>query len=101
MSADDAALALVILAAPAATIFPIWYGLTVRWWSFPIGVALLTSSTALALLLNLSLSQRFFQWAAPTWLLLTVLGLVCAGAYLKLAALVIEKFRKRRGSRPS
>lgn len=96
MTTDDVALGLVMAAAPAATIFPLWYGLTVRWWTFWIGRAMLTSSTALALLLDLSLTQRYFMWIAPPWLLLSVLALVCAGAWLKLISLVIEKTRRYR-----
>lgn len=90
---------LVQFTGPPVTAFTIWYGLTVRWWTFWIGRALLTSSLAFSLLIDVSLAQYWFNWVAPPWLIVVVLALVCAGAWLKLTALVIEKRRARRQRR--
>lgn len=81
----------VELTAPAVTLFTLGYLLTVRWWTFWIGRALLVSSLAFSLLIDVSVVTYWFGWVPPTWLVHVVLGLVCAGAYLKLLALVIEK----------
>ena len=82
---------LIQLTGPPITVFTLWYGLTVRWWSFWIGRALMVSSASFALLIDLSLAQYWFEWVPPMWQVLAVLALVCAGAWLKLTALVIEK----------
>lgn len=98
MTADTAAILLVLAAAPAATLFPLLYGFTVRWWTFWIGRALMVSSTGLGLLIDISL---IYQWLGDNYALrdvvrLTVYAFICAGAWLKLTALVIEKTHKRR-----
>lgn len=98
MSADTAAVLLIVIAAPAATIFPLWYGLTVRWWTFWIGRALMMSSLGLGLLIDISL---VYQWLGDDYFLrdivrLTVYSIIAAGAWLKLISLAIEKFHARR-----
>lgn len=92
---------LVYGTAPPATLFALIYGLTTPWWRSLIGRALLVSSTALALLVDLAL---LFQWLGPEYLgrsyvRVTVFGLVCLGAWLKFAALVGMKIDSRRSRR--
>ena len=98
MTADTAAILLVLSAAPPATLFPLIYGFTVRWWTFPIGRALMVSSTALGLLIDISL---LYNWLGDDYYLrdvvrLTVFGLISAGAWLKLVAILLEKTRWKR-----
>lgn len=101
MSPDTAAVLLVVSAAPPATLFPLIYGFTVRWWTFPIGRALMVSSTALGLLVDISLA---YQWLGDDYYLrdvvrLTVFSLISLGAWLKLVAILLEKRRGRRARR--
>ena len=98
MTADTAAILLVLSAAPPATLFPLIYGFTVRWWTFPIGRALMVSSTALGLLIDISL---LYNWLGDDYYLrdvvrLTVFSLISAGAWLKLVAILLEKTRGKR-----
>ena len=98
MSADTAAVLMILSAAPAATLFPLIYGFTVRWWTFPIGRALMVSSTGLGLLIDISL---IYQWLGDDYFLrdvvrLSVYGFIVAGAWLKLIAILIEKSRGKR-----
>src|SRR5690242_7181820 len=98
MTADTAAVLLVLSAAPPATLFPLIYGFTVRWWTFPIGRALMVSSSALGLLVDISL---LYNWLGDDYALrdvvrLTVFALISAGAWLKLVAILLEKTRGKR-----
>lgn len=96
MSADTAAIVLVLIAAPAATLFPICFAWISRgiWWRNPAGRALMTSSTALALLIDISL---LYQWLGDDYALrdavrLSVYALIAAGAWQKLYALLRESW---------
>ncbi len=100
MNADLAAVILVLIAAPPATLFPLAYAWIARgvWWRTPAGRALMTSSTALALLIDISL---LYQWLGDDYALrdavrLTVYALVALGAWLKLGALLLESWRGRK-----
>ena len=99
MSADTVAVLLVLAAAPAATLFPFLYGWVARgvWWRTPTGRALMTSSTALALLIDISLAYKVFgdDYALRDVVRLTVYALIALGAWLKLGALVYEWHRDR------
>lgn len=99
MSADTLAVVLVIAAAPAATIFPFLYAWVARdiWWRIPTGRALMTSSVALALLIDISLAYQAFgdDYALRDAVRLTVFALIAAGAWLKLGALVYETWWNR------
>lgn len=94
MNADTLAVLLVVMAAPAATAFPFAYAWIARgvWWRTPTGRALMTSSTALALLIDISLAYKAFgdDYALRDAVRLTVYGLVVLGAWLKLGALLYE-----------
>lgn len=94
MSADTLAVVLVVLAAPAATAFPFAYAYVARgvWWRTPTGRALMTSSTALALLIDISLAYQAFgdDYALRDAVRLTVYALIVLGAWLKLGALIYE-----------
>lgn len=99
MTADTAAVLLVVAAAPAATLFPFLYAWVGRhvWWRNPTGRALMTSSTALALLIDISLVYQAFgdDYALRDAVRLTVFALIAAGAWLKLGALVYETWLNR------
>jgi hypothetical protein len=94
VSADVAAVLLVVAAAPAATVFPFLYAWVARgvWWRTPTGRALMVSSTALALLIDISLAYQAFgdDYALRDLVRLSVFGLIAVGAWLKLGALVYE-----------
>lgn len=99
MTADTAAVLLVIIAAPAATVFPFMYAWVARgvWWRTPTGRALMTSSTALALLIDIFLAYQVFgdNYALRDAVRLTVYALIAAGAWLKLGALAYETWWNR------
>ena len=97
MTADTAALWLIIAAAPPATLFPFCFAYISRgvWWRNPAGRALMTSSTGLALLIDISLA---YQWLGDDYFLrdavrLTVFAIIAAGAYQKLYALLRASWR--------
>lgn len=98
---DQAVEFLIYATAPPATLFALIYGFTTPWYRTMIGRALLTSSTALALLVDVSL---LFQWLGPEYLgrayvRLIVFGLVCLGAWLKFSALIGQKWDARKERR--
>lgn len=99
MTADTAAVLLVVAAAPAATVFPFLYAWVARgvWWRTPTGRALMTSSTALALLIDISLAYQAFgdDYAARDVVRLSVYALIATGAWLKLGALAYETWWNR------
>lgn len=100
MSADTAAVLLILVAAPAATAFPIVYGLTSPWYRSLLGRALMTKAVGLALLIDISL---IYQWLGDDYFLrnvvrLTVYSLIAAGVWMQCTALVVEKVRARRSS---
>jgi hypothetical protein len=83
--------------APAATLFPLLYGLTTPWWRSLIGRALMTKAVGLALLIDISL---LYTWLGDDYFLrdavrLTVYGLIFVGVWLQLTALFVEKYRAR------
>jgi hypothetical protein len=92
MTADTAAVLLILAAAPAATLVPIFHAWAARrtWWRRVLGWALMMSSTGLALLIDISL---LYQWLGDDYALrdavrLTVYAMIAAGANLTLVALV-------------
>lgn len=100
---DQAAQWLVYAAAPPVTVFVVLYGFTTPWWTTWIGRALLVSSIGFALLLDLSAAYQLLgaDYLGRAAVRLTVLSIVCAGAWLKLIALLVEKRRghQRRSQR--
>lgn len=100
MSADFAAVLLIIAAAPPATVFPFAYAWIARgiWWRTPIGRALMTSSTALALLIDISIAYKAFgdDYALRDAVRLSVFALIAAGTWLKLGALLYEWHQGRK-----
>lgn len=100
-TADKLAVAMILAAAPAVTLFPIVYGLTSPWRRHLLGWGLLMSSTGLALLIDISLA---YQWLGDDYALrdavrLTVYALIVVGAWIMLAALVLVKVRAFREHR--
>lgn len=101
MSADTAAVLLVLAAAPAVTIYPIWYGLTLPWWKTAIGRALMVSSTALAELVDISL---LYQWLGDDYYFrdvvrLTVYTQITCGAWMLLGAFASQRWHTRQERR--
>lgn len=103
MSVDVLAVVLIALAAPPATLFPPCYAVIARgvWWRTPTGRALMTSTVALALLIDISLAYRAFgdNYALRDVVRLTVFGLIALGAWLKFGALLYEWHQGRRESK--
>ena len=84
---------LVIAAAIPATLFVILYPiLSPQFYRSWIGRGLFTSSAGLAALLDLSLLAKWFTIILDRWIVAGILVLIAAGAWLKLAALVHEKW---------
>lgn len=101
MTADVWAVVLVAAIAPAATVFPFWYGLVAPWYRSWIGFALMTSTTGLALLVDISLA---YQWLGDDYALrdsvrLTVYSIVCAGSWLTLIAFARSRWLLRHPKR--
>lgn len=97
-AADGAAVALILVTAPAQTAFVLVYGLTSPWWQSLVGRALFTKALGLALLIDLSLAYQLLgddYWLRDA-VRLSIYSLIAVGAYLQLAALVQEKFASRR-----
>lgn len=96
MSADDAAVLLIVATAVPITLFSIGYTFTARgWWREWVGRALFTSAWGLALLVDISL---LYNWLGDNYpwrdeVRLTVYSIICVGAWFKLIALVVEKRR--------
>ena len=85
---------LVIAAAIPATLFVVLYPiLSPSFWRSWIGRALFTSSAGLAALLDLSLLAKWFGLILAREVVSMILLLIALGAWLKLAALLREKFR--------
>lgn len=94
MNAESLVLFFICWGAGASTLFAILYPmLSPGWRKTWIGWALLTSSTALALLLDLSVVSKLFghEYLHSAIVRVVVTGLVAAGATLKLTALLRMK----------
>lgn len=93
----------VLGTALTATPFAIIYGLRSPWWQTTIGLAMLASSSALALLVDVSLLYKVFgdDYPLRETVLVFVLALVFQGSAFKLAALVKERWSGRHGRRPN
>ena len=97
MSADTAAVLIVLLAAPPATLFPLLYGVTRPWWRSLVGRYVFTSALGLGLLIDISLLYNWLgdQYFARDIVRLTVYSLIAAGAWLSLLSFLIERRRNR------
>lgn len=91
---------LVYGTAIPATTFAVTYGLTTPWWTTMIGRALLVSSSALALLVDLSLVSNWWGIILPEWVVIGVFALIFTGAWLKLLALAGQKWEAHKERRP-
>jgi hypothetical protein len=99
MSSDTYVLSAICWGAVCSTLFVLLYpALSPGWRRTWIGWALLTSSTALALLLDLSVAGRVFgrEFLHYEAVVIAVTTLVALGATLKLTALLVTKFRDYR-----
>lgn len=98
---DAIAVLLILCAAPPATLFPILYAIVAPWRSTVAGRALMTSSVALALLIDISL---IYQWLGDDYALrdvvrFSVYVLILCGAWMQLGALVYQQIRYRKHHR--
>lgn len=98
---EKLALWIIWAAAPPATLVPILYASTARWWKSLAGRALFTSTLALALLIDLALVFR--AWDGHLMLkqrvAVVVYALICAGAWLMFLSLVRVQWRALRDRR--
>lgn len=103
MNADALAVALIIAAAPPATLFPFVYAWVARgvWWHNPTGRALMASSVGLALLIDIALAYKAFgdDYALRDAVRIAVYALIALGAWLKFGALLYEWANSRRDDR--
>ena len=102
MTADTIVLLLACWAAVCAASFAVLYPvLSPGWRKTWIGWALFTSSSALALASALIVVGRLFgtDYAHSAALRITAMGLIAAGATLKLTALLVTKARAMLASR--
>lgn len=90
---ETVAIGLVIGMAVPATLFAVIYMFTSPWWTTVIGRAMLISTTALALLVDISLLYYWRGGDVPEPLTLTVYAWIFLGAWWKLGALVVTKWR--------
>lgn len=96
MTADSLVMFFICWGATASTLFVLLYpSLSPGWRKTWIGWALLTSSSALALLLDLSVVGKLFgtEYLHSAIIRVVVTFLVATGATLKLTALLVTKVR--------
>ncbi len=91
---------LVTAALPAAILYPLVYGLSVRWWESAIGRALLIKALGLLMLLLFSV---FFYWFGPDYFgrdTFRIVGmcLLFVGLHLAFFAMLRELRRGRKTS---
>lgn len=93
MSADEAAILLIVVGAIAQTTFVLFYSFTSPWWRTLVGRALWTKATGLALLMDISIAYHFLgdEYAWRDVVRLSVYGFIVLGAWLQLWAFVHEK----------
>lgn len=101
MSTHQLGLWIIWAAAPPATLAPILYAFTARWWTHLPGRALMASMTALALLIDLALWFRAWEGHVDLKqrVAVAVYGLICLGAWLMCVAMVRSTWRALRGRR--
>lgn len=86
---DAIAVALIVIAAPPATMFPIVYAFR-PWHQSLIGRALMTKSIGIALLIDISLAYRFLgdDYPARDYVRIGVYALIAAGIWFQFIAMV-------------
>lgn len=89
MTAEHLAVALIVIAAPAATMFPFVYAFR-PWHTTLIGRALMVQSVGLMLLIDISLAYKAFgdDYALRDAVRLTVYALITLGTWGVFLALV-------------
>jgi hypothetical protein len=95
---DHILLTLAWLTAPPTTAFVFVYGLTTRWYRNGfLGWALMFSSFGLALLMDASLAYRVLgEYQLRPLVIFIIFSFICAGAWLKFIALIVEKVHGRK-----
>lgn len=95
MTADTAAIILIVLGAIAQTTFVIFYSFTSPWWQTLVGRALWTKAMGLALLMDISIAYYFLgdNYAARDFVRLSVYTFIVVGSWLQLIAFAAQKRR--------
>jgi hypothetical protein len=98
MTADTAAVGLVLLAAPAITLYAPLFTFNAPWWRSPVGRAHFATTWGLMLLIDISLA---YQWLGDDYALrdvvrLTVFALIAAACWLSLGAWFYERRKASR-----
>ena len=96
MTALDWQLALLTLAAVAATAFPILYTAVAPWWRSVVGRSLVVSEASLAALLDVALIAYWWHFRVPTPVATSLYTLIAVGAWMRLGALIHAQVGKRR-----
>lgn len=98
MSADLAAVALIVLASPAITLYALLFTFHAPWWRTPVGRAHFAMTWGLMLLVDISLAYKAFgdDYVLRDAVRLTVYSLIVAGCWLSLGAWFYERRRARR-----
>lgn len=98
--ADMIVVVLICATVPAATLFPIVYGLTSPWWKSATGRALMVKSLATMLLIDFALAVRVLGLGPNDAALIRVgiMALIFAGVNLMFSAMLLARWRSRHGS---
>lgn len=101
LTADDWLAYLRIFGAPAATLFPILYGLLQPWYRSWVGRGLIVFSSSVAILLDVGLLRQLLGTDYPSrdFIRVSAIGFVGLGAWLMLVALFRELVREWRRDR--
>lgn len=94
----DVSVWLVTGMAIPATLFTLGYMFTSPWWTTGIGRAMLISTTALAMLVDSALLAYWGGGKVSEQISLTVYAWIFLGAWWKLGAFVVAKWRERHSS---
>lgn len=97
MTFDHIATLLVVVAAVPANLFPLAYGLGSPWYRSPLGRALMTQSTGIALLIDVTMLRYVLgDYPGRDAIRIAIYGLVTAGLYLQFVALLKTQRTRRR-----
>lgn len=97
MNTERVSFVMLLAAAPAVTVFPLVYGLTLPWFRSLIGRGLMVTSLGLGGLIDISLAYRIFgsDYQARDPLRLLVFGFITVGMWMLLLALLRGQLKQR------
>lgn len=101
MTADQLFAGLVYVALPAAALYPLIYGLRVKWWRTWIGQALLIKALGVLLLLLVTALYQFFgpHYFGRDFVRVTGMALLALGLWYALIAMLREFSHSARENR--